>query len=643
MPPKIIKTEADYVKAMAYLESLKSKESAPQTESEIELWSLLVKHYEGSRGGEEPVALSPNPPTQASERALVVKVDAEPLPTPEAGDPKAWQKAWQKVRQMEWASQRTRTWMFFGACALLVYLRLLYHGSFFPSFFEGEEAKSLDLAKATVDYAAFTHSWWQSLTGGATEYNKGYGLALAPFYMHYGYDVRIITYVLPVFFSIYCATFFTIYRKTYPKSSLLSFVLVALFSVLCLSLRRYKWHSITYLTAISVYVYFLPYFYGASTARRAKWLKVLSLFLFAFSTYFYFGCVIYALPFFGLIYYFNGRAQRRRELILLGVCGAAFLAMFDLSMKMNDLWEVRLYEELEYVFDDFTLRGLGDRWFATKSFFFTLDLSVPFLVLFVIGLVSSIRKMRRGDRFALVNTSLLLFLWALELSIQGLNNPDQLNWSMIPLLGVLLIGADEVLVALRDKLRWGAFIGALLVAVVGWHEMGHYLVINRDTPYQPFVQPRNTMAEAALMLMKIRDDDSGSVQYYLPDPSVPTAIGGFEYSVSLLRVDFKRALSKVILFKNEEDLREKLAAQPDKKLAVVYLSVGEIPAAKPPDPAIDPAEVPLLGQKPKIIHPYADIYGIEFMVREFRIPPGPAALALPMGKGWAALPRVSLK
>ena len=154
-----------------------------------------------------------------------------------------------------------RTLVFFCSAAVLLYLRLMYRASYFPAFFEGEEAKVLDLAKDTCDFAAYMGSWWEAFIGGVIEYNKGYAWFLVPFYLVFGYDVRIITYVLPVIFCLLCATFFTLYRKTYPKSSLLSFVLIGLFSVLCVALRRYKWHTVTYIPAISIYLYFLPEFY----------------------------------------------------------------------------------------------------------------------------------------------------------------------------------------------------------------------------------------------------------------------------------------------------------------------------------------------------------------------------------------------
>lgn len=512
-----------------------------------------------------------------------------------------------------------RTAVFFGAAALLIYLRLMYRVSYFPPFFEGEEAQSLDLAKSTCEYAAYTHSWWESVKGGVIEYNKGYAWALVPFYLHFGYDVRLITYILPVFFSIFLAGFFTLFRKAYPKSSLLSFAIVALYSVLCVCLRRYKWHSVIYLTAISVYLYFLPKYYDLGSAVRERCIKALALLLFAVSCYFYFGGFMYTVPFFILIVILGSKAQRRVELAAACVGMVAFLVFFAAIYNINDLWGLRIREEMAFVQKIFSHGGLDRRWWSIRDFFFTLYLSVPFLAMFAVGLVASVRRMWRGDRFALVNTVLFLYMWIFQVILEGVNNPDQLHWSMIPVLGVLLVGADVILVAIRDNVRGGSIIGALLVLLVGWHEMSYYLQVNRDAIYQPYIQDRNTMTQAALVLRMIKEDDSDSVQYYLPDPSVTSANGGFDYSVSLLRVDYAKALSRVVFFKSEEDLRKRLLVQRRDKWAVVYLSVDMKPDAKD---AMDPAEAPLLGMSPEIIHPYADVYEIPFLVRKYRLRPG---------------------
>jgi hypothetical protein len=517
---------------------------------------------------------------------------------------------------------KARTWIFFWATAVLIYLRLEYRAGYFPAFFEGEEGKVLDLAKATVEYAAYTHSLWTTFVGGIAEYNKGYTPFLIPFYLRFGYDVRLITWILPVFFSLFCATLFTIYRRAYPKSSLLSFVLAGFFSVLCLSLRRYKWHTLMYPAALSVYLFFLPQFQSGISRLRANFLKVVAVALWVACCYLYFGCFIYFIPFLVLQQVFNSKEQRKKGLVFASAGLVVFVLLFSAACYYDAVWRARITEEYHYVLADFSARGLEQRWWATRDFFFTLDLSTPYLVLFTLGALATYHRVRRGDRFALINGTLLACLWGFEVLIQGLNNLDQLNWSMIPLLGVILMGADEILIPLRERVRHGGVIGAILVLLVCYNEADHYLFVNRNTPYQPGVEPRNIMTQAALVLMMIRDDNSNSVQYYLPDPSLPESQGGFDYSVSLLRVDFKKALSKVIFYTSQDDLRAKVAVQPITKRAIAYLSVGEIPGGMNP---VDQATQPLLGEQPDIIHPYADIYGIDYMVRRFALHPGPAA------------------
>ncbi len=516
---------------------------------------------------------------------------------------------------------KKRTALFFFAAAVLMYLRLMHQVSFFPPFFEGEEAQSLDLAKGTCEYAAYTHSWWASVKGGAIEYNKGYAWALVPFYLHYGYDVRLITYILPVFFSLFIAAFFTLFRKAYPRSSLLSFALLALYAVLCLCLRRYKWHTLTYLTAVSVYLYFLPKYCTGYSALAERLIKAVAVFLFAASCYFYFGGFLYAIPFFALIVMFSTKAQRKKEFELACLAFIAFVPFFVWIYNVNDLWGLRIREEMAFVQKLFSHAGLLRRWWSIRDFFYTLYLSVPFLGLFIAGVVASYRRIRRGDRFALVNATLFVGVWGLQVILEGVNNPDQLNWSMIPVMGVLLIGADALITTLRDRLKGGIVIAALLVILAGWNELRFYLPLNRDAIYQPYIHDRDTMTQAALVLRMINEDDSGAVQYYLPDPSVPTAEGGFNYSVSLIRVDYAPALKRVVFFKGEEDLRRRILSQPRNMWAVIYMSVDIKPDGST---AKDPIDVPLLGQMPEVIHPYEDVYRIPFLVRKFKLRPDQA-------------------
>lgn len=49
MKPRIIKTEAEYRRALAHVESLMDSEPGSDRESELELWALLVDRFEEAR------------------------------------------------------------------------------------------------------------------------------------------------------------------------------------------------------------------------------------------------------------------------------------------------------------------------------------------------------------------------------------------------------------------------------------------------------------------------------------------------------------------------------------------------------------------------------------------------------------------
>jgi hypothetical protein len=545
----------------------------------------------------------------------------------EAGDKSDRPKAAAPARGGQWWRRlrpplKTGTWAFFGLTALMLYLRLMYRSSYFPPYFEGEDSKVLDLAKDTCDFAVYMHSWWQAVIGGIHEYNRGFSWILVPLYLAFGYDVRLITTVIPLIYCILLPTFFTIYRKVYPKSSLLSFAVVIMFSMLCLALRRYKWHPVIYITAIATYLYFLPKFYSGAFFLRDRWRKAVAIFLWALSCYLYFGVLLYGVPIFILVFVFSTKLQRRRELVFgLPVFAAVFSVIYETSYL-----KIRVWDELTSIGQDFSQGGLIKVWGPVRDFFFTLDLTIPFVVIYVVGVVASFIRIRRGDRFALINTTLYFSIWPFLLAIGGLNNPDQTNWLMIPFLGILLIGSDQILCTLRDRVKYGTAIGVLAVICVGWNELRHYPILTSDTPYQIGVDDRNTETQVALVLRMIRDDDTGSVQYYLPAPSVLQKDGGFDYSASLPRVDYAKAFLKVIYFMDEGDLRKKLLVQRGGKKAVVYLSVGF------PGPGENDTEkMPLLGQAPHVIHPYEEIYMVPFLVRKFEFGTGASAAALTYG------------
>ncbi|HZZ19382.1 MAG TPA: hypothetical protein VFE25_08435, partial [Opitutaceae bacterium] len=232
MDPAVIKDDAQLGRALGHLDWLRGSPKSDDRDRQIEVWELLVEHYR--KDGAFPAGLSLN-------RARGGK---EP-----------------DTRWLKWPFLAPSTCCFLLGTALLIYLRMMYHVTYFPAFFEGEESKVLDLAQGTVVFHDYFGSWWMCLTGGFIEYNKGFSWLFVPLYMVFGYDVRLIMFVMPAITGTLVAIFLTFYRKTHPRSSLFSFFLVAVFSLLCVCMRRYKWHPVAYMAAISVYLYFLPHFY----------------------------------------------------------------------------------------------------------------------------------------------------------------------------------------------------------------------------------------------------------------------------------------------------------------------------------------------------------------------------------------------
>jgi len=433
MDPKLIKNGTEYQAACTRLRQLRAEARDPDTDAEIELWERLISWYEEQRPG-----------GAASEQVRVF------------GFPVGSASFWRRANLLDkYPPVRWRSWVFFAVIALLFFARLQYRASYFPVFFEGEEAKVLELAKDTNICAANSGSWWEAFRGGVIEYNKGFFWVLVPLYQIFGYDVRLITTVLPIIFSLLCAAFLTLYRKTHPKGSALSFVLILVFSVLCVAMRRYKWHTVSYIPAIAVYLYFLPQYYHGRFPLGDRARKALALGLIGLSLYLYFGSILYAVPFSVLVFFFSSKANRRRELVFGAVCLVGFSLVFASIYHSTGDWRQRVHEELNSIAIGFTHDGMIFRWYSLKEFLYENQLSLPYLILFVTGLATGLVKAIRGDRFALITLVLFVPLFVFQSALSGLNNPDQLNWLMIPLLGVILIGADQILTVIRDRVPRG--------------------------------------------------------------------------------------------------------------------------------------------------------------------------------------------
>jgi len=588
MEPALIKDEAQFRRALEHLEWLRRSPKGSDRDRQIELWELLVDQY-------TKAAAAPQP---GPRKAECVEIKADPGP---------W---------IRWPFLAPATCYFLLGVALMIYLRMMYHVTYFPAFFEGEEAKVLDLAQGTVVFHDYFGSWWMCVKGGFIEYNKGFAWLFVPLYMVFGYDVRLIMFVMPAITGTLVAIYLTFYRKTYPKSSLLAFFMVAMFSLLCVCMRRYKWHPVAYMAAISVYLFFLPQYYKGAFFLNHRARRLAAVALYGLSCYLYFGCFLYAVPFFILLIFFAARTAKRRDIVI--ACGifAVAEAAFTYFYNVNDQWNIRVEEELQSFADNFNAQGLQWRWWDLEQFFWTVDLSFPYLVMFCAGIYIGVRRALKGDRFALITLVLFACQWGTQFVIGGSHNPDQMNWSMIPLLGVILIGADGIIAWFRRAVPYGGVIVVALVLCVAKLEMDHYLLLNKRAPYQSFVQEWNTRTQLSLVLRTIKEDKTDSVKYYLPSPAISEADGSYDYGANLLRRDYADALMKVTFFENDADLRKKLRHQKEKKPAVVFLSVDFHEPDKP-----GKENDPLLGKKPEAFHPYQDIYDIAFWIRRYQFSP----------------------
>jgi hypothetical protein len=523
----------------------------------------------------------------------------------------------------------SRTALVFLAAAGVLYIRLLYQADYFPPFYGGEQEQPLLAAQGAFESINQTGSLKQLLVDGYASYNKGYAWALAPVYGMFGYDSRILTYGMPVFFASFLGAMFILYRAAYPRVSFLAFILISVMAVLCDCLRRTKWHTIAYIPPLAILVFFMPEWRAGMSSRARTTARLAGAGGFALACHLYFGCFLYAGPFLVLLALLGGRAgwwERGNRAALGGI--GAFLALlaaaFVYFWSVNPVWSERIEGEMGCLAGVLTRDGLMDRWMSLGDYYWRGMLSPPYLVMYIAGLAVLCSRARRRDAFAVVVLVMYGTLWVFQIVLEGVGNPDQLNWSMIPALLVILAGADFLVSLVRSRVRWGGALAFLLVLVVAWREVYRYPDYTREYANEFWAQMRDPHTEAALVLRMVSEDRSGRAQYYLPSPSVPLLDGGFDYEFSLRRPDLAEAVSRVTFFNDEADLRRKILLGPRDRWAVVYLSAMYAPDGL----GLDHPETSTgryLGMDPVVVNPYWDIYRDAFVVRRFKVRPGQIA------------------
>jgi hypothetical protein len=527
-----------------------------------------------------------------------------------------------------------RTALVFLAAAGVLYIRLLYQADYFPPFHGGEQEQPLLAAQSAFD----SMSLKALLVDGYASYNKGYVWALAPFYGMFGYDGRILTYALPVYFAAFLGAMYILYRAAYPRVSFLAYIPIPVMALLCDCLRRTKWHTIAYIPPLAILVFFMPEWRPGMAPRARAAARVAGAAGFALACYLYFGCFLYAGPFLVLAALLGRRAgwwKRGSRGALWGI--VAFLALLAAAFahfySVNPVWSERIHGEISYLEGILTREGLRDRWTSFVDYYWQGMLSPPYLVMYLAGLAVLCSRARRRDAFAIAVLVMYGILWGFQLVLEPVNNPDQLNWSMIPALLVILAGADFLVALVRSRVPWGGALAFLLVLVVAWREVYRYPDFNREYANEIWIQMRDPNSEAALVLRMVSEDRSGRARYFMPSPSVPLLDGGFAYDFILGRPDFADAISRVTFFNDEADLRRKILLGPRDRWAVVYLSVMYAPDGI----GLDHPETTrgrYLGMDPEVVSPYWDVYRSEFLVRKFKV--RPAQLA-PGPRGGGAL------
>jgi hypothetical protein len=456
---------------------------------------------------------------------------------------------------------------------VLALIRLWYECEYFPPYLYGEEAKLLDSAKRICTIWARDGIGLGQFVAECLEYDKGYSWFALPMYAWFGYDGRIPVLVVSTAVAISLGLMYSIYR-TYRLQShcWAGIVLAVCLAILAVCVRRYKWHTVSYFSILAVYIYFIPAWVAVRGSMR-RLLRIAAIAVFAASIFFYFGAVVFSLPFMALALYEYCNRQKRVRLTWIVSAGLIAIFSFVLLYRLNPVWAFRVDISLESIRQIFDPEMLAHR-VRTLGTFFSNYLTPIVTSILLVGVVSLGRGFRHGT-FARVTLVLFAYSFLLQFLIEGADNPDWINWCIIPLLMTLLAGCDALYCWARS---YGATAGravVLFLLVLAALELRRYPALSLAARHQEHAVPTSSRAQVALIIRSIVKAEDPNLVYFLPAPEIPEDQGGFLYDTSLIREDWADAWKQVRWFSDLQDLREQLRSLPAESRAVAFLGVNE--------------------------------------------------------------------
>jgi hypothetical protein len=403
-------------------------------------------------------------------------------------------------------------------------------------------------------------------------YNIGLGLLFYPVFEWLGYSTVLAKQLTILLWGAIVMALFVLFSRLYGGlNSPLIFVPAALFSWILPSLRTYTWHVGAAVAAVAVYFLAAAVLSKGSGRTRGIYAAIgVVLYLVGLSAYHAAALFLPPLVLILAVSYAVGwrpdPVAGRIVLVCIPLLTAAagYVVQQEVAAPLRGRLEYEIVrkehtETWRWNWADNALRSWDNFFYS----FLAYDASLPVRVLFLTGLCLCIRSFRTSV-FKRITLVLFVVMYGVQWPLWGHGDWSQNCYTVIPILGILLVGLrglQSVLGAIKHRATYAAAVG-VLTAIIGVVEYEHYydaaLFYDRHYKQDPF----DTKTQLTMALRDAREalDEDEDIVIFMPTlhgqkQTVSYNAAGLEWrNPALIRV-----LEHVRFFNSHSDLATRVA------------------------------------------------------------------------------------
>jgi hypothetical protein len=284
-------------------------------------------------------------------------------------------------------------------------------------------------------------------------YNTGLGLFYTPVVAVFGNSILGVKLTYVLFFCVCLACLYLTAQKTFPFiNPFYSFILIGFFHFPLKSLISFKWHIITLMAGIGVYVA------GYGNGRRRQWRYHLVSLLILIITYILYRGAIIFFPLVFILISIDYLAEKKYGALCLFLICVALLAGFVMLTGLHDTYlpfKFRVdYEVSRFEWSGAFVQRVLPGYLKTL---FPPNESIFYSFFLLLGMTVAASRFFSNwfCRYTAVFT--VFIMTALFLTGYGLNNPDENHFLSLALCGLLFLGAGSFslfILGLTGRRRW---------------------------------------------------------------------------------------------------------------------------------------------------------------------------------------------